>query len=406
MESSQGAGSRGQRGLLLRDTFTFLILCSVTATMFGLTLLLFRSFERHREELGQRWAERGAEALQQGRAGESVAALRTALSYSPNDWDDQLELAKALAQAGRTEEATNYFLTLWDARPGDGLVNLELARLALKRGNAQEATNYYRASIYGNWNGDGTARRREVRLELADFLASRGDVGGARTEVLIAAGNAPARENLEVVFGDRLQALGDPGAALKQYRAALDLDPHNPVLLEKAGRTAYAMRDYGVAYKLLTAALGESRRSREDDARAKLRELAENARRAPELNLSRDLPATERAEHLMHAVEIAERRMARCSAMLGARAGAAGAGVGGETGAVVVPVELQPVQARWTAVKPELKRRTLERDAALSDSVAALVSDTETTAARVCGAPSGEDALLLTVAGTTPGEAP
>ena len=130
-------------------------------------------------------------AIASGHPDQAIVALRTALSYAPGERSYELLLAQALGDAGHTEEAYNYFLGLWETQPGDGFINLRLARLAAKKNDMQAAINYYRAAIYGTWEGDGIVRRREVRLELSRYLIAHHDLSSARTELLIAGGNAP-----------------------------------------------------------------------------------------------------------------------------------------------------------------------------------------------------------------------
>lgn len=384
-------------GLILRDSVVFLVLCCATVALFSTTLVLFRSFERHREDLGKQWSQRGRMALQQGRPLEAVSALRTALSYKPNERADQLMLAQALAAAGRTEEADSYFLNLREARPGDGFVNLQLARLARKQGDASQATEYYRASIFGNWEGDGSTRRREVRLELADYLVQRGDLAAARAELLIAAGNAPEDANNAEVFGDRLAAAGDPSDALQLYKQALQGNPHNATVLAKAGRLTYVLGDYPEADRLLTNALERGGRGTLNGKdRAAASALEEAARRMPQLLLSRELPAVERTEHLLSASGIAQRRLTSCSAQVEApRVQPASTNPGTQTPVNSPSPSLQGLRAQWTALAKQLNRRALQKDAALQDQVMQLVDDTETRTAAVCGPPAGDDALLL-----------
>lgn len=391
-----------KRGLLVRDSLVFFALCGVTAALFVITLFLFRSFENHRDDLGKRWAERGETALHQGHATEAVAALRTALSYH-DDLQHQLLLAQALAQAGRTEEARNYFLTLRETRPGDGFINLQLARLTREQGDAQEAIDYYRASIFGTWQGDGTVRRREVRLELAGYLAQRGNTQSARDELLIAAGNAPESVENDLLFADRLQAIGDVGDALTFYKKALAASPHRREALVGAGRSAYALHDYAQASKWLTAALAEhgGHSAAEEQETREITTLAANARRVPELTLSRDLLATERAEHLLAAAHIAQARLQGC---LAAKATPAPA-TPGASSSVNTPVDpaLQGLKTRWAQAASQLNKRALQRDATLEDSTAQLINDTEQQTVAPCGAPTGDDALLLMLANSARG---
>jgi hypothetical protein len=66
-----------------------------------------------------------------------------------------------------------------------------LARLAVKQGNEAQALFHYQSALDGTWQGNGYDRRREVRLEMARYLISRREYNPARTQLLIAAGNAP-----------------------------------------------------------------------------------------------------------------------------------------------------------------------------------------------------------------------
>jgi predicted Zn-dependent protease len=179
-----------KRRLVLRDSLVFLSLTVISVVLFALTWWLFQSFSEHRVELAQRWYQRGQADLMANRPAQAVTSLRAALSYAPEQHEYQLLLAEALAQAGDDDEAQAYFSTLWDEEPGSGVLNLQLARLAVKKKQKDDAARYYRASIYGTWEGDGTERRREVRLELIRYLIGIGNLRSARNELLIAAGNA------------------------------------------------------------------------------------------------------------------------------------------------------------------------------------------------------------------------
>src|ERR1700728_2509655 len=148
-----------RRQLILRDAFSLLTLFLITAVIFILTLLLFRSFTKHRQELGARWKARGEAALRAGHPGIAIEDLRSALAYVP-DRATEIELATALADAGKLQEASVYFTTLWESAPVDGTINLQLARLAVKQGNEDQAIFHYQAALDGTWEGNGYDRRR------------------------------------------------------------------------------------------------------------------------------------------------------------------------------------------------------------------------------------------------------
>ncbi len=243
-----------KRRLILRDSLTFISLALITAVLFAVTLFLFRSFASHREELAERWSARGRTEISSGHPDQAIVALRTALSYAPGERTYELLLAQALGDAGHTEESYNYFLGLWDAEPGDGFINLRLARLAAKKNDMQAAINYYRGSIYGTWEGDGAIRRREVRLELSRYLIAHHDLSSARTELLVAGGNAPDDIGLALTIAPLLEQASAPSDALNYYRKVLAREPDNQQALEAAGRLEYEFGHFEEAHRLLEEA--------------------------------------------------------------------------------------------------------------------------------------------------------
>jgi tetratricopeptide (TPR) repeat protein len=377
-----------RRGLIVHDSLAFLALLGTSVALFGVTLFLFRSFQDHRVELGKRWSERGRMALAAQKPEVAVVALRSALSYDPDGPSaraDRLLLAQALEGAGHVDEATNYFLNLWDTTPGDGFINLELARLARRRGDDEEAANYYRASVYGSWEGDGVVRRREVRLELADFLIDRHQLAEARNELFTVAGNAPNNVQLNLTVAEKLQTAGFLADALGFYRKAAQADPRARLPLERAGQVAYALGQYAEAERLLNHALAEKPVNESSAQQQALEALANDAYRIQELNPTRDQSAHERAEHLLAAASIAQARLKVCMA----NSNAPGLG---------------ELSAQWAT--QQTSRRTLLNNAATQDTWTQLIYTTEQVTATSCGQPSGDDALLLRLANAAQPPAP
>ena len=369
-----------KRGILIHDGLAFLILLAVSLGLLGVTLFLFKSFDSHREDLAVRWSQRGRVALEQNKPAEAVGALRAALNYAPDDRADQLLLAQALASAGHVDEATNYFLNLWSTRPGDGFINLQLARLARTRGNNRDATDYYRASVFGSWEGDGVLRRREVRLELADFLIAQHENAEARNELFTVAGNSPDNPNLNLTVASKLMASGYVADALTFYRKAITADPHARAPLAAAGQAAYALDDYGQAERYLERALEAKGDSDNQEA---LGALLQNARRLQQLSLVPDQPSRRRASHILAAASIAQARLEAC----------------------VSPTapKLADLTTRWASA--DALRKTLADNSDIQDTWVALIYQTELDSAKTCGAPSGDDALLLRLANTAAKEA-
>jgi len=375
-----------RRKLVLRDTLTFLTLSLVVVALYAVTSFLFRSFEAHREALAVRWASRGEVLLKNGKPDQAVSALRTSLSFAPDDRPRQMLLAAALAESNRIDEASNYFLNLWESQPGDGFINLQLARLARRKANTSQAIDYYRAAIFGSWPGDAITRRRDARLELSDFLIQTGDLASARAELLVAARNAPETLDMDIGFGDRLLQAHDPSDALFYYQKGIARDPRNLTALGKAAQLTYDTGQYALASSLaFRAARLEPATVAEESTRTALKTIAANSERLLDLSLERDLSPRKRTEHLLTASSIARKRIESCIA----------ANTGNQT---TVPPELISLKNSWTEASSKLTRRTLEEDEVTQNRLTQLIDDTEIQTAPVCGPPTGDDALLLLLA--------
>ncbi|MEO8738028.1 MAG: tetratricopeptide repeat protein [Edaphobacter sp.] len=379
--------SLAKRRLLLRDTLTFLVLTLITGALFLVTLFLFRSFTSHRAVLAVRWSGRGRDALHAGKPEEAIIALRTGLSYAPGTRSYELLLAQALEAAGRTEEASNYFMSLWTTQPGDGFINLELARLAAKKSDPQNAIKYYRASIYGTWEGDGVVRRRHVRLELARYLIEQHDSNAARIELLIAAGNSPSSPSLNMTLADLLVQTGDIADAFSYYKKALAKDSKNQVALQGAGRAAYRLGNFAVAHSLLERAL-ETKASplarEEKNLPGDLAAMLANSERILELRPSGKLRPSERVARILEDRAIAKKRFVGCMAQFDP--------------ATTLAPELQQLKMTWASSDATAGRVALLRSLAKQDAAVQLIYDTELLTSQFCGAPAGDDALLLLLA--------
>jgi tetratricopeptide (TPR) repeat protein len=374
-----------RRRLILRDVLTFVSLLLVTVVLSGMTLFLFRSFTAHRVELAQRWSDRGRTALNAGHPDQAIVALRTALSYAPDERSYELLLAQALGSAGHLEESYNYFLGLWETTPGDGFINLSLAQLAAQKNDTQGAIRYYRASIYGTWEGDGIERRRDVRLELARYLLAHHEVSNARTELLIAGGNNPGNVDLALTLAEMLEKTGDLHDALSYYEKVLAQEPNNHTALAATGRLAYEDGRFEEAHRFLEQAIREQERTGTPIPQD-LSTMFENSAKILALSPSNKLPPVERVARILKARDIAKRRFDQCNAQVSTTSR--------------LPLPLQDLNSRWMEKAAGAGRASLLKDTAEQDANAKLIFDTEVETSRICGAPAGDDALLLLLAQT------
>jgi hypothetical protein len=103
-----------------------------------------------------------------------------------------------------------------------------------------------------------------------------------------------------------------------------------------------------------------------------------------ELLPSKKLPSRERVARILNARWIAKRRFRSCSAQVAAGGGAASS--------------LQDLGSAWTSKEGSMGAAALMKDSDAQDGTVKLIFDTEVQTNEVCGAPSGDDALLLLLA--------
>lgn len=420
-----------RRKLIISDTLSLAIIVAITVLLAVAAHVIYQSYASHRRALAHRWSQRGAQALNDQKPLVAIGALRSALALNPTDTHVEIQLAEALAAAGRTEEATSYFKTLAETRPGDGLINLHLARLSASQGDQQHALRYYQQSIFGDWQGDGYLRRRQVRLEMIRYLIAHGLYLRARSELLISAGNAPRGDpRFLVEVADTMEEARDPRNALKLYQHALRIDPKSMQAMEGAGRAAFSLRQYQIADKYLAEAVASDRGGR--NTTSSTASLLTRTRAILQLDPFSDLSARERAVRVLRNRETAQKRLAQCSAAMESRQTPPTKPAGGlpnpppsllrhplinleshfkgsSTAEAAATVAARPedpladLAARWKQQPQNLALWQLERSPDLIQSEMHLVFDTERVTANLCGAPSGDDALLLELAG--PGSA-
>ncbi|MGB7135656.1 MAG: hypothetical protein WBD46_10245 [Acidobacteriaceae bacterium] len=370
-----------RRRLILRDALSLVTLFFITVGLFLLTWLLYRSFTDHERELGLRWKTRGEMALRAGHPEQAIDALRSALAYVPSR-DTEIELATALAAAGKTQEATIYFTTLWESAPGDGTINLQLARLYARQGKEALALRHYQLALDGTWQENGFDRRRDVRLEMAQYLLTRHENASARTQLLIAASNAPNDPAIKLQIAGLLEQANDPGDALTIDRTVADARNAPIAALEGAGRNAFSLGMYRIASEYLGRALsGPQAAVLPDKEKMANRDMLDTSLHVLLLYPSLNLSPRNRAERILSIRKIARQRLTDCTGT-----------------ATSAPPALAGIVSRWAQAPSTLTVNQLEQQPDLEQTILQLAYDTETATAETCGAPSGDDALLLRIA--------
>ena len=386
------------RTLVLKDAIALLSILFITCMLAVATHFLFKSYSDHREELANRWFKRGRTALEAQQPDLAINDFRSALLYAPPASERQMEiaLASALASAGRIQEATAYFNTLRETEPGNGEINLQLARLAARAGNEALAKEDYHAAIYGNWEGDGYIKRRETRLELVRYLISRGSFDQARSELLVASGNAPSSDlEVQLKIAGLLVEAHFAADALELYRQLLAQHPEDFTALQGAAETSYGIGDYAASYRYLQKSLAvPAYVHRSAELRQMDQDQLHRVGRIIVLDPAAATSTTMLATRLINNREIARRRIEDCLAPKN------GAQVGGQPGGTPAGAvaALAALSTRWDAEPDHLTVADLANDTAAQERESKLINDTELATAQACGSPTGDDAVLLRLA--------
>lgn len=417
-----------RRRLIFADTLSLVTLFAITALLAVLTNYLYQSYASHQVSLAARWLQRGDQALRDNKPQAAIDALSSALAYAPNDRSTAIKLAEALASAGRIQEATVYFNALLESQQGSGVINLQLARLAARQGNESQAIEDFQKAIYGNWEGDGYVRRREVRFELINYLIAHHRLDQARSELLVASGNAPADDiSVQLEIARNMEQAQDPSDAFHVYRTILHLHPSLREALDGAGRTAFQLGRYLEAKRYLARALELPATEADADESAvaalqQTRNQLSEASRILALYPSSRLKSAERDARILSARKLAMARLATCvnaKAAAPATPSAAPAPkvssnplqslasrftrqpskpAGNQAAAPPAVDPLQGLVERWQKLPSKVTLAELAKDPELAETQIQLVYDTELVTQQVCGAPTGDDALLLKIA--------
>jgi Flp pilus assembly protein TadD len=417
-----------RRRLIFADTLSLVTLFAITALLAILTNYLYQSYASHQVSLAARWLQRGDQALRDNKPQAAIDALSSALAYAPNDRSTAIKLAEALASAGRIQEATVYFNALLESQQGNGLINLQLARLAARQGNESQTIEDFQKAIYGNWEGDGYVRRREVRFELIHYLIANHRLDQARSELLVASGNAPADDiSVQLEIARTMEQAQDPSDAFHVYRTILHHHPSLREALDGAGRTAFQLGRYLEAKRYLARALElpATEADSDDSAVAALqqsRNQLSEASRILALYPSSRVNPHERDARILTARKLA---MARLTTCVNAKAAAPATPsatpapkvssnplqslasrftrqpskpAGNQAAAPPTVDPLQGLVARWQKFPTKVSSAELAKDPELAETEIQLIYDTELVTQQVCGAPTGDDALLLKIA--------
>lgn len=311
----------------------------------------------------------------------AIASFRAALNYDRDNYEYELNLAKALTDLNRFDEADAYLGGLWERRPEDGDVNLQLARLAVHQGSVDDALRYYHNAIYGIWPSDSEVHRRRSRLELISFLLTKLDRTQAQAELIAMASGLPPDLDPHLQVANLFFKVGDYDHSLAQFREVLALDPKNPQALAGAGQAAFQLGQYATAERYLRGAWDENHRDAETERLLKTASLVLNFDPS-----RRRISDRERFRRVAAAFHQAGDRLQSCAAMRKE-----------DLKSTTPPDALQSLYVEWLEWKGRIDAREFRADSKIEDNVVDLVGRIEQQTASECGEPTGPDLALLLI---------
>jgi tetratricopeptide (TPR) repeat protein len=377
-ENKTGLAKRLDFRLYIKQQPVMLALLALLGVIFFLAVAgLSRTYRAQREALGSRWFSRGVADLNGRRYDSAVTEFRSALLYSRDNYDYQLNLAEALIGLGRTAEAYSYLVNLWERQPENGVVNLELARIAAQRGQTEQAQRYYHNAIYAVWPGDQEGRRRQTRLELIEYLLSINAKAQAQAELIALQENLGEDPAQHKHVGDLFLRAQDYEHALAAYRISLRANRRDEMALEGAGRAAFQLGLYPLAERYLQAAVALNANDAESADRLKTTQLV--LRMDP---FRRQISADERDRIVAAAFATAGKRLSSCATPKAATASTSS----------------QPsLDDAWAKMRPRITEQQLRRNPDLVEQAMDLVFEIERQTSTSCGTPTGADLALLLI---------
>lgn len=385
-QSTTAERSRGMpQSYLKLEPVQLAVLTAIAVIFFVAVTGLSRLYRTQQESLGNRWYTRGTADLSTGNFNQAMLEFRTALRYSRDNYDYQLNLAESLLGLKRTQEAYAYFINLWERKPEDGVVNLELARIAAASSEQGQAERYYHNALYATWPGDQVVQRRETRVELIEYLLKIGADEQAQSELIALEANLGNDPVQQARLGDLFMRAHDYERALGAYRESWRSNRHNEAAAAGAGWAAFEVGEYAEAQKYLQAELTMNPKDTQSVERLKMTNLV--LQMDP---FHRGISVAHRNRMVVDAFATAGARLKLCAIPV------AGSSTSKQVQSNSPAMDPTLVDG-WAELQGRITPRGLDRDPDLVESAMDLVFEIEHQTAS-CGVVSPTDQALLLIA--------
>jgi len=339
---------------------------------------LVNRFQEQEKALARHLYEQGLAEQQAGQPELALQHFRSALTYSRDNFQYQLSLARALRDSGRTDEAETYLISLWEGSPQNGAVNLALGRLAAREKNLDKIIQYYHNAIYGVWDSNSEQNRLNAWFELVEVLLRLNARPQAQAELIALSATLPPEPDLLLSAADLFAQTQDYDHALAGYRRVLHFDRLNSRAAAGAGEAAFKLGRYRTATRYLEAV---TRATPQDTQIAQMLQICNLILQQDPF--TRGISMDERNQRIRTVFNEAGQRLDSCMSSRGREPNPPGQ---------VDP--LPPLKAQWTQMKRRLIRLGRTGESGLADEVMDLVLQIEQQTAS-CSTTTQDQVLLL-----------
>lgn len=299
------------QGPVIRAPQIALILL-VALVIAGLTALdrwLEQTEEAEMQSSALRDYRNGLNLLEQRKTNQAVDALRQAQALERQNEDYTLGLIQALMAAGKINEAEPLMNQVLEDEPNDGRANLIAARLMLKRGKTRDAEAYYHRAIYGEWPDHAAQHRIAARMELIQFLETKGNQQELLAELLPLEQEARNNPQLQQNLAHLFLVAGSPSRSADLYRALLEHNPNDAAAYAGLGEADLQRGEYRAAHASFLAAYHHD--SHDPRIRSRLELASTLAALDPTV---RELPSMEKYRRSLRILQLGRDDLKQCLA--------------------------------------------------------------------------------------------
>jgi Flp pilus assembly protein TadD len=242
---------------LLRPSF-FRTLFFVAVAIVALVLFdsVFARVEREETaRAAARFYSEGEQLMHRKQYEQAADAFRSAIANARQNREYPLALGEALLAAGKPDQAAEALQNLLAEDSMAGPPNLAMARVYASKGEFGQADFYYHRSIYGQWPREAGGSSVDVRMELADSLAKRGDKAQLLAELLPLQDEAPRDPATQEKLGRWFLTAGSPARALVIFRDLTRGDSQDYAAYDGLGEAELASGDCSAAQSAFGSAL-------------------------------------------------------------------------------------------------------------------------------------------------------